>query len=186
MARNIERTTSPQVPAMAADPRLNSIHLDPPRREDFRRAREGLLKARGCQTAAAEGQSASEPVDGPRTLSQDPRHSPPEGVGFWLQDRDLIYPLKVGLNTIGRSSDNDVVVEDSYISRRHCAILIHTSSACELHDTASKNGTYLNGQRLAGPTPLSSGDEIRMCDRQLRFVCRNEPLPTDPTATQAE
>ena len=37
------------------DPRLNSVHLEAPRRQEFRRAREVLLNARGWQTLAGEG-----------------------------------------------------------------------------------------------------------------------------------
>src|SRR5436853_6820414 len=99
-----------------ADPRLNSIHLDGPRRQEYRRAREALLAARGWQTLAAENQAAvlDEP-DRPDTVDQDnPPGSPqaPAGARFWLRDRDMVYPLKVGLNTIGRAPDNDVVLQD--------------------------------------------------------------------------
>jgi pSer/pThr/pTyr-binding forkhead associated (FHA) protein len=171
-----------------ADPRLNSIHLEPRRREDFRRAREVLLNARGWQTLAAESQPAAEnQLPEPRTLIQNSDAEPAATLNFWLQDREFIDPLKVGLNTVGRSQDNDVVIEDSYVSRRHCAILVHASNTCEVHDTASKNGTYLNGQRLSGPTRLNSGDEIRMCDRQLLFLTRAEaPERVDPTMTQSD
>src|SRR5262245_11759861 len=122
------------------DPRLNSVHLEAPRRQEFRRAREALLGARGWQTVMAE--KASEPSDGPQTLVQAPPKpgATPAGLKFWLVDRDYIYPLKVGLNTIGRSPDNDVVIQDAYVSRRHCAILVHANSRIELHDVASKNG----------------------------------------------
>ena len=78
-------------------------------------------------------------------------------LSCWLSDGEFIYPLHVGVNTLGRSSNNDVVVEDAYSSRRHCAILVHSSETFELHDTASKNGTYLNGTRLSGPAPLRVG-----------------------------
>ena len=37
-----------------ADPRLNSVHLEFPRREQFRQARDVLLNARGWQTVLAE------------------------------------------------------------------------------------------------------------------------------------
>ena len=79
------------------------------------------------------------------------------------------------MNTIGRLPDNDVVIEGPYVSRRHCAILVHASQGCELHDIASKNGTYVNGLRLCGPTPLASGDEIRMCERQFVFMSKSTP-----------
>src|SRR5581483_9812419 len=109
-----------------------------------------------------------EPGDHGQTLNE----SPAPGVRFWLLDRESVYPLKIGLNTIGRAPENDVVLKDAFVSRRHCAILVHAGDGCELHDTASKNGTFLNGRKLAGPTPLNPGDEIRMCDCQLVFLTR--------------
>ena len=87
-------------------------------------------------------------------------------------DKEGVYPLRLGLNTIGRMPDNEVVLEDPYISRRHCAIVVHAGNGVELHDIASKNGTYINGRRLEGPTPLKPGDEIRMCERNLVLICR--------------
>src|SRR5262245_4865161 len=156
-----------------ADPRLNSVHLEFPRRQEYRRAREALLNARGWQTLAAENDQAGLAVDEPNTLIQQGQQRAPEGLKFWLVDKDYIYPLKVGLNTVGRSPDNDVVVHDSYVSRRHCAVLVHAGSHAEVHDTASKNGTYVNGRKIAGPTRLNSGDEIRMCDRQLVFLAKD-------------
>jgi pSer/pThr/pTyr-binding forkhead associated (FHA) protein len=144
-----------------ADPRLQSVHLLAPRRDDFRRAREVVELA--C------GQHATLPPSDVR-----------ESERFWLVDRDIVYALKVGLNTIGRMPDNDVAILDAAISRRHAAIVIHTSDGCELHDTASKNGTYLNGQRIGGPTAIKSGDEIRLCDRSVRFLSGNvTPRPSN-------
>src|SRR5437879_3038412 len=153
------------------DPRLNSVHLEFPRREDFRRARGMLLGARGTHTVALEkhegllgGQS--------RTLREDIRDAEPAAGEYWLMCREGIYPLKVGVNTIGRLPDNDVIIQGPYVSRRHCAILVHAADGCELYDIASKNGTYINGNRLSGRTQLSSGDEIRMCDRQFVFMSK--------------
>ena len=163
-----------------ADPRLNSIHLEPPRRQQYRRAKEGLLNARGWQTLVAEQEDNASAAERPRTvIGIDPdRSNLPDALQFWLMDKDFIYPLKVGLNTVGRAPENDVVIQDGFVSRRHCAILVHAGSGAELHDTASKNGTYLNGNKLSGPTRLSSGDEIRMCDRNLIFVAQDgAPAP---------
>jgi pSer/pThr/pTyr-binding forkhead associated (FHA) protein len=159
-----------------ADSRLNSVHLDPPRRQDFRQARDALLNARGNQTITAEKQGFASP-DEHNTAIQNLGNLAPPDVQFVLMDRDYIYPLKVGLNTIGRMPDNDVVLQDPYVSRRHCAVLVHSSHHCELHDIASKNGTYINGQKLLGPTPLNSGDEIRMCNRNLIFLNKSDVRP---------
>jgi hypothetical protein len=154
------------------DPRLNSVHLDFPRRQDFRRARNGLLEARGLHTLAVENRDA---LAGESCTMQNQRALVPPDLDFWLVDQQRIYPLRTGLNTIGRLPDNDVVIEGPYVSRRHCAILVHAGDGCEMHDIASKNGTYVNGLRLCGPTQLSAGDEIRMCDRQFIFMSKNAP-----------
>jgi hypothetical protein len=171
---------------VTADPRLNSVHLDASRREDFRRAREELLNARGFHTLVAEGSALAPAKDDLRTLNEvAPPEAPPEAppsLDYCLRDQERVYPLKIGLNTIGRAPENDVVVKDAYISRRHCAILIHAGDGGELFDTASKNGTYVNGQKLSGPTPLKPGDEIRICDRQLVFLSgTNDPAAVDRT-----
>jgi pSer/pThr/pTyr-binding forkhead associated (FHA) protein len=156
------------------DQRLNSVHLEAPRRQDYRRARDVLLQARGSHTLCAE-REAAEPDDLPsNTLIQKTNQADPAALQCWLADEQYIYPLKVGLNTLGRSSDNDVVVADCFISRRHCAILVHSRTGSELHDTASKNGTFLNGARLSHPASLKSGDTIRICERQFVFVARED------------
>src|SRR5438128_2716366 len=113
---------------MGIDPRFNSVHLDPSRRQDYRRAREALLESRGLQTVYAErhaggsgpGESEANPsatfIRNPTGALGGPSggEAPPD-LDYWLVDRDFIYPLKIGVNTVGRSSDNDVVVEDLYI-----------------------------------------------------------------------
>jgi pSer/pThr/pTyr-binding forkhead associated (FHA) protein len=160
---------------MSEDPRLRSVHLQlPNRRDDFRRAREALLGACGQPTLAVDRRQ----LDALQARATLPLGGLPELQQYWLVDHELVHSLKVGLNTIGRMPDNDVSVLDSSVSRRHAAILIHVNDSCELHDTASKNGTFLNGQRIAGPTAIKTGDEIRLCDRTLVFFVGNEaPLP---------
>lgn len=162
-----------------SDPRLNSVHLDAARRDDFRRARDELLHARGQNTLCVE-QSERQVSSASLTCINNKGGPPPETLKFWLLDREFIYPLKPGLNTLGRSSDNDILVEDLYASRRHCAVLIHHDSLCTLHDIASKNGTYLNGARIQGPTPLKCGDEIRICNRQFVFLVREQTADAPP------
>jgi pSer/pThr/pTyr-binding forkhead associated (FHA) protein len=169
-----------------ADPRLNSIHLESFRRDDFRRAREVLVGSVGEQTQNAVGVAELAPPapSGSKTQNLDASHPISPSQDFVLIERGAIYNLRVGVNTVGRLSDNDVVLPDPYLSRRHCAILIHASQACELHDVASKNGTFLNGRKIEGPTAIKSGDEIRICERQLVFLRRsdvNDASPSDRT-----
>jgi pSer/pThr/pTyr-binding forkhead associated (FHA) protein len=167
------------------DPHLNSVHLDLPRREEFRKARARLLEACGDQTRyAINNPNAVSSATDSKTIIQNLENRLPSGVVYALMDKDAVYPLKIGLNTIGRLPDNDVVLEDAFVSRRHCAILVHAGAGCEVHDVASKNGTFLNGTKLPGPMPLQTGDEIRLCDRKLVFICKTAaPQPAGHAIT---
>ena len=172
-----------------ADPRLNSLHLDPNRRQDYRRARDQLLESRGSETICAERQREADSGIN-NTLIRQSLNALPTAVDCWLTDREFVYPLKIGLNTMGRSADNDVIVEDLYVSRRHCAVLVHHDNSCVLQDTASKNGTYVNGAKIGGPTTLVPGDKIRICNREYVFHNRaatpqGPPAPASPTRTIA-
>lgn len=164
-----------------ADPRLNSLHLEPGRRQAYRHARETLLRARGSQTICGGRPDDSQPsgltlIPGSGSVARD--------LICWLTDGEYLYPLRMGVNTVGRSSDNDVVLEDPYSSRRHCAFLVHSNESCELHDMASKNGTYVNGKRLTGPVFLKAGDELRLSNQHFIFRSRSgEARPPSPPAT---
>ncbi len=83
---------------------------------------------------------------------------------------------------MGRLPDNDVVIDDPTVSRRHCAIVVHSTLVVELHDVASKNGTTINGKRLEGPTRLKDGDEICLCDRKLTVVMKSGNVTIDRPA----
>jgi len=169
------------------DPCLNSVHLELPRRQQFRAARQALLNACGGQTIAAQFPYARDEIqEHPRFEGNLARCAHPSAARFWLMDKDAVYPLKIGINTVGRAPDCDVVVQDAFVSRRHCAILVHAGDGCEVHDVASKNGTYLNGNKLAHPTHLRSGDEIRMCDKQFVFLTKLDEDSPGFAVTQVE
>jgi hypothetical protein len=161
-----------------ADQRVNSGHLGCFRRRgQYRRTRDVLFGARGWLTLAAEG--ARRLVGGldewPSLLPVRPEHLVP-GPKYQLVDDQVgcCYALRIGLNTIGRLPNNDIVLEGSTVSRRHCVILVHAWGACELHDTASRNGTFVNGQPFRQPVRLASGDEIMVCRRLLLLVSESD------------
>jgi pSer/pThr/pTyr-binding forkhead associated (FHA) protein len=101
------------------DPRLNSMHLDLNRREGFRKARSELLGACGDKTQMAiEASAPADPADASKTALQNLAGRLPSGIDFVLMDQQSVYPLRIGLNTVGRLSDNDIVLSDPYVSRR--------------------------------------------------------------------
>lgn len=70
----------------------------------------------------------------------------------------------------GRSSAADCVIADHHpeVSNAHAAIL-RRGSIYVLKDLESTNGTYINGRRLTGPTPLKHGDVITLAIDGPRF-----------------
>jgi DNA-binding winged helix-turn-helix (wHTH) protein len=73
-----------------------------------------------------------------------------------------------GEHLLGRDVDVAVWLESPTISRHHARISVDGATAT-LEDLASKNGTYVRGARIAGPSALSDGDEIRLGSVALRF-----------------
>lgn len=61
---------------------------------------------------------------------------------------------------IGRSASSDFMIPDDTVSARHSRLSYHHNQWW-LEDLRSTNGTYLNDERVIGPTVIVSGDEIR-------------------------
>ena len=81
--------------------------------------------------------------------------------------------------TIGRRVDNDIVLSwDSEASRRH-AHLQHTVDGWALVDDGSRNGSYLNGERVTRQGPLRDGDVFRFGDTVVLF---RAPVPDEHRA----
>lgn len=78
---------------------------------------------------------------------------------------------------IGRDPTCDIVLPDRLVSRRH-ALVERSPEGYVLQDLESKNGTYLNGLPVTGPTRLQDGDEIQIALRfRLAFVDAGATAP---------
>lgn len=71
--------------------------------------------------------------------------------------------------TIGRSSQNEVTINDSKVSRHHCQIIQHDNGSFSLSDFGSTNGTYVNGKRVRGEVWLNPNDVVRIGDTTLQW-----------------
>lgn len=74
-----------------------------------------------------------------------------------------VFPIMKNEITIGRDINNDIVINDSEISRRHCRLVISGESYM-IEDLGSTNGTWMNDQRLTGSHQLVSGEKFRLGD----------------------
>ncbi|OYT71455.1 MAG: hypothetical protein CFK52_08145 [Chloracidobacterium sp. CP2_5A] len=84
---------------------------------------------------------------------------PPSGASFEV----LLKGVRL---TIGRSSRNDLCLNDPFVSRLHAEIR-RDGAGFILHDSGSANGTYHNGQRIESSAPLQFGDVIRIGETEL-------------------
>lgn len=91
-------------------------------------------------------------------------------------DLGLEWSFKKPELTIGRAGENDIDFTDIAVSRNHARIA-REGSSYYLTDLGSDNGTLLNGVRVEHEA-LSSGDEIIIGARTLRFVELTEAPPT--------
>jgi len=98
----------------------------------------------------------------------------------WLIGASTRVALHAGKNIVGRGSDDVVEIEAPTISRHHARIVVGQSVTIE--DLASKNGTWLDGERLGGPRPLADGASVRLGSVHLTFRLVPQARPTESAA----
>jgi hypothetical protein len=77
-----------------------------------------------------------------------------------------VFPFYQRL-TIGRHSTNDVKLADRMVSKRH-AVVGRIKSRIVVKDLASRNGTFVNGEKVE-KAMLVSGDRVKIGSAVLRF-----------------
>ena len=70
---------------------------------------------------------------------------------------------------VGRSPECDVVLDVAAVSRRH-VILSKESGDFFVQDLGSRNGTYINADRVEDRAPLRDGDKMLICDVLFEFI----------------
>lgn len=80
------------------------------------------------------------------------------------------YSLGESLS-IGRSSDNDLILRDPFVSKKHL-IITKDEDQYFIEDAGSSNGTYVNKQRLVDAVKLNNGDIIGIGDLEFIYVNR--------------
>ena len=118
---------------------------------------------------------AAPPQQAPHTLMSPAAAKPPEVSNLatkmfaaLLPSRTGAFPKPVDSATIGRATDNDIVIQDVLASRHH-AFLIRTPLGTEIRDAHSVNGTFVNGVRV-GSAVLSEGDVVTIGNVDLVFT----------------
>lgn len=85
------------------------------------------------------------------------------------------YSLNAPSIVLGRSSEADILVDDTGVSRRHLEIRT-TNGVTSAVDLGSTNGSYVNGHKVADSTELTDGSTITMGRTKIIFRL----LPANP------
>src|SRR5574341_2359651 len=78
------------------------------------------------------------------------------------------HPMVVDMVTIGRAPGNDIRIDNLGVSRQHAALKFQDGRYL-LEDLGSSNGTFVNGERVAGPRELADGDQITIVKHTILF-----------------
>ncbi len=103
-----------------------------------------------------------------------------------LPDNPVTIELDSDQVTIGRSANNDIVLNHRSVSRNHAVLVTGTGGSYQVRDLGSKNGVLLNGLRIKERALLADGDRLRLGDRELVYSNPAELRPGTPgTADEA-
>jgi FHA domain-containing protein len=78
------------------------------------------------------------------------------------------YSLNAPSIVLGRSSEADILVDDTGVSRRHLEIQTAGGTTTAV-DLGSTNGSYVNGHKVAGSMELTDGSTITMGRTKIIF-----------------
>jgi pSer/pThr/pTyr-binding forkhead associated (FHA) protein len=87
----------------------------------------------------------------------------------WLEDASGKRTPIHGACSLGRAESNEVTLHDDTVSRRHAVIQPQGDQEYWLVDFGSRNGSYVNGQRVAQPTRLHDGATVAIGASQYVF-----------------
>jgi pSer/pThr/pTyr-binding forkhead associated (FHA) protein len=69
------------------------------------------------------------------------------------------------------------------VSKRHCQLNCD-QGVLRIRDLGSRNGTYLNGDRINGEAEIKAGDRVKI--GSLTFVCQIDGQPADMEVPEAD
>jgi predicted component of type VI protein secretion system len=80
-----------------------------------------------------------------------------------LSGRSAGREIKITTNKflIGRAEDCHLRPHSELVSRHHCAVIVE-EGFCAVRDFGSKNGTFVNGERVVGQVELHNGDQLKV------------------------
>ncbi len=102
--------------------------------------------------------------------------------GLLSDGKRWIIPMDPLPFTIGRHADNHLIISAKSVSRNHAEVFIKESGLW-IRDLGSKNGTYVNRQRIGHPTPLHAADVVHFGTVEFRIGLKESTPSVEETST---
>lgn len=103
---------------------------------------------------------AAAPATAPTRANPKPSSATPTRLVITSGPREgMEVDLPAEQLTIGRSSESGLVIRDDYTSTHHARLMLWNDEWV-VQDLDSTNGTFVNGERIALPTPLPIGATV--------------------------
>ncbi|QDE70493.1 MULTISPECIES: FHA domain-containing protein [Myxococcus] len=99
------------------------------------------------------------------------------------EGRKTVVPFVRDEITIGRQEGNTIRLTERNVSRRH-ARLVRLNGHVVVEDLGSYNGTRINGERIAGQSPLKEGDLVQIGDYDLALQAEGVANAVGPITTK--
>jgi pSer/pThr/pTyr-binding forkhead associated (FHA) protein len=81
--------------------------------------------------------------------------------------------------SVGRTKENDLVIEDQSVSKAHAALVLNPQKMLLVADTGSTNGTFINGQRIAYGRAFPIEENGKLKFGNVEVFVRRVPKATD-------
>ena len=105
-------------------------------------------------------------------------HDGPLQGDNWVVEKELM---------VGRDMDCDITISDRQVSRFHAKFEPIENRQVRIVDLDSKNGTYVNGERINSSYVLGDGDAIKIAlIQELVFISSDATLPLDIRTIQSK
>lgn len=102
-------------------------------------------------------------------------------AAHWIRFKGTHFPVRREETVIGRSAYCTIVLSNELASRQHCALKA-APDGLVLTDLGSRNGTYVNGERVDESRLLAAGDLIKVGTDLLEVL--DSDVPARKAATQ--
>lgn len=146
----------------------------------------GGVKIQFVSGATAPTQNLRMTSAGLPEVEAAPPALPSDPVWGYLQVGNRDISLQMTALNLGRDVNADIHVDDQAVSYKH-AHLVRQGSDSYLLDLGSRNGTFVNGERISVPQRLQSGDTIKLGNTTLTYRTGSTPAPKrEPAPVRSE